>query len=113
LHQLDDGPTIRVVTAPFFLAMKLEAFADRGQGDYQASHDIEDIVAVIDGRPGLEAEIAAAPPELQRCLAERIGALLDSPDPRETLSGHLSGDAASQARVPSLLKRLGTLAGRV
>jgi predicted nucleotidyltransferase len=111
-HQLDGGPTIRVVTAPFFLAMKLAAFDDRGQGDYQASHDIEDIVAVVDGRAGLETEVAAAPPELQRYLAEKIGALLDSPDPRETLSGHLPGDAASQARVPVLLRRLGVLAGR-
>jgi predicted nucleotidyltransferase len=111
-HQLAEGPTILVVTAPFFLAMKLAAFDDRGQGDYQASHDIEDIIAVIDGRAGLEAEVAAAPAELQRHLAERIAALLDSADLRETISGHLPGDAASQARVPTLLQRLGVLAGR-
>lgn len=112
LHRLADGPTILVVTAPFFLAMKLEAFDDRGRGDYQASHDIEDIIAVIDGRAGLEAEVAAAPAELQRYVAGRIAALLGSPDPRETISGHLPGDAASQARVPVMLKRLEDLTGR-
>jgi predicted nucleotidyltransferase len=111
-RQLDGGPTIRVVTGPFFVAMKLEAFDDRGQGDYQASHDIEDIVAIVDGRPGLEAEVTAAPPELRQYVVEKIGALLDASDPRETLSGHLPGDAASQARAPLVLKRLERLAGR-
>jgi predicted nucleotidyltransferase len=42
---------IRVVTAPLFLGTKLEAFKGRGKNDYFASHDLEDVVAVIDGRP--------------------------------------------------------------
>jgi hypothetical protein len=36
------GPVeIRLISAPSFLATKLEAFAGRGEGDYLASHDIE------------------------------------------------------------------------
>lgn len=46
---------IRVITAPYFLATKLEAFHGRGRNNF-SSHDLEDIVAVIDGRPELVDE---------------------------------------------------------
>ena len=42
------GMPIRLVTAPFFLATKLEAFYGRGQGDFLASHDLEDLISVLD-----------------------------------------------------------------
>ena len=54
------GTTIRPITAPYFLATKFVAFADRGERDYYGSHDLEDILAVVDGRPNLGREIAAA-----------------------------------------------------
>lgn len=37
-------------SAPCFIATKLEAFFSRGRGDYLTSKDMEDILAVIDGR---------------------------------------------------------------
>src|SRR5205807_2395890 len=49
--QLENGLMLRVVTAPFFLGTKLEAFKGCGKNDYFASHDLEDLIAVIDGRP--------------------------------------------------------------
>ena len=49
-HQLFPDLEIRVVTAPYFLATKIEAFKGRGRGDFFASHDLEDLVFVIDGR---------------------------------------------------------------
>ena len=48
-----------VVSAPCFIATPLEALADRGKGDYRASHYLEDIVAVVDGRKSLCDELAA------------------------------------------------------
>lgn len=45
--ELPSGKEIRVVSAPYFLITKLEAFDGRGAGDYQMSHDMEDIVAVL------------------------------------------------------------------
>ncbi|NVB37148.1 hypothetical protein G6O69_04850 [Pseudenhygromyxa sp. WMMC2535] len=61
---LPSGQTIRVVTAPYFLATKLEAFAGRGAGDYIGSKDMEDFVAVVHGRPTPKARRAPwlAPP---------------------------------------------------
>ncbi|MCK4690308.1 MAG: hypothetical protein KAT20_00755 [Desulfuromonadales bacterium] len=38
-------------TLAHFIATKLEAFFGRGNGNYWGSHDLEDIMTVIDGRP--------------------------------------------------------------
>jgi hypothetical protein len=46
---LSRGQAIRVIAAPFFLGTKMEAFRGRGRMDFQASHDLEDFVAVIEG----------------------------------------------------------------
>ena len=50
-HVLPSGASIRLISAPVFIATKLEAFADPGHRDSLASHDLEDITAVVDGRP--------------------------------------------------------------
>lgn len=67
---------IRLITAPVFVATKFEAFHGRGGNDYLASHDLEDIITVIDGRPGLTQEIDQVDAELGRYLAAEINALL-------------------------------------
>jgi hypothetical protein len=36
-----------------FVATKFEAFHGRGNNDHLASHDLEDIITVVDGRPEL------------------------------------------------------------
>ena len=48
--QLPSGRAISLIAAPAFIATKLEAFRDRGGGDFLMSHDLEDIVTVVDGR---------------------------------------------------------------
>ena len=49
--QLEKGLEIRLVSPAHFVATKLEAFEDRGRGDYLESHDLEDVLSVVDGRP--------------------------------------------------------------
>jgi hypothetical protein len=73
---LPRGQVIRVITAPCFLATKMEAFRGRGRMDFQASHDLEDFVAVIEGRDTLLQEIAASPEALRNYLAEAAKTLL-------------------------------------
>jgi len=50
-YRLPSGARIRLLPAPYFLATKIEAFEQRGAGDYLLSRDIEDLVAILDGRP--------------------------------------------------------------
>jgi hypothetical protein len=56
----------------------------RGSGDYARSHCIEDIMAIVDGRPELLDEIAAAPANVVEYL----------------------GSDEEQSRVPIVMERL-------
>jgi hypothetical protein len=109
-YELEEGLVIRVVTPPYFCATKIEAFHGRGGGDYAGSHDLEDFLAVVDGRPELIAEIEAAEEILRRFLAAEVRDLLARQEFLDTLPGSLMPDAASQARLPLLLARLGQIA---
>ena len=110
MMQLPSGHEIRLISAPAFLATKLEAFAGRGKGDYLSSHDLEDLLAVVDGRDSLPGECETSEQGLRDYLAERFDELLETPAFVDALSGHLPGDAASQARLPDLLIKLQRIA---
>ena len=109
-YRLAAGRSIRLVTAPLFIATKLEAFRDRGREDYVASHDLEDVVTVIDGRAELIDEVRAAPAEVRDYLRDRLDRLLAIDAFVTGISAHVTGDAGSQARVPLILDRLRQLA---
>lgn len=98
--------TVRVVTPALFIATKLEAFHGRGDGDAFASHDLEDIIAVVDGRPELGSDVAAAPATVRDYIAAEVRSLLGNRDFVEALAGYLLPDAASQARRGLLEARL-------
>lgn len=104
------GREVRVVTPALFIATKLEAFHGRGRGDVVASHDLEDIVAVLDGRPEIVADVASASDDVRQYIGTQIQSLLDNPDFLEALGGFLLPDAASQARRGILIERLRRLA---
>jgi hypothetical protein len=94
------------VTAPYFVATKLEAFRGRGQGDLFASKDLEDVVTVVDGRPGLLGEVAREPSGLVAYLQEEFGQLMANPRFVDALSGYLLPDAVSQSRIRLVMERL-------
>jgi len=106
---MPSGLTLRAITAPYFLGTKIEAFRGRGQRDYFASHDLEDFIAVIDGRPSLPQEIQEASPELRAFLGEAVRSLLGASRFLDALPGYLSPDAANQARIVSLSGKLDAL----
>lgn len=108
--KLPTGRTIGLVAAPVFVATKLEAFNNRGGGDFLLSHDLEDIVTVIDGRPALADEVRRSPEELRAYIAEQMRSLEQAPGFLDALAGHLPGDRASQARLPTLISRIKELA---
>lgn len=71
-----------------------------------ASHDLEDIVTVVDGRPELSGDVRASTPSLRAYIANEIGALMRNEAFIEALPGHLPGDEASQERVALIRERL-------
>lgn len=109
-YNLPSGRRIYLVSAPGFLATKLAAFSGRGSGDYMASHDMEDLIAVLDGRPTIVEEVRAAEGFLRRHLAVEFGRLLADARFREALPGHLAADTSSQGRVPMVIERMESIA---
>jgi hypothetical protein len=92
---------IRLIAAPAFLGTKFEAHASRGRGDLLASHDMEDIINIVDGRPTLLEEIAVAPDELRTYLRERCARLLAEPHFADYLPGLIAPgeDLAERAKI--------------
>jgi hypothetical protein len=105
---LSGGQTIRVITAPFFLGTKMEAFRGRGKMDFLGSHDLEDFVAVVEGRNMLLQEIAASPEDLRNYLAEAAKSLLAESQFLDVLPGFVLG----ANRVPLVQERLKSIAAR-
>ncbi|MFV1985205.1 MAG: hypothetical protein ACC657_16775 [Thiohalomonadales bacterium] len=88
-----------MLSAPYFLITKLEAFDGRGKGDYLMSHDMEDIIAVLDGRPEVVNEVKGAELKLVNELSDRFTKLLQDNRFVDSISGHMPTDAISQAKV--------------
>jgi predicted nucleotidyltransferase len=95
---LPDGLTIKVIRSPLFLATKVNTWRERGNGDL-LSQDMEDIVAVVDGRPALLDEVRGSSPQLQAFLAEAFAGLLLNRGLRDAIAGHLGGNAVASARA--------------
>jgi hypothetical protein len=106
VHEVESDLRVRVVDPVYFCATKLEAFAGRGKGDYQSSHDLEDLIAVADGRSELANEILAGPKDVRAYIATEISKLLETPAFFDASPGYLLPDQASQARVSIMLERL-------
>ena len=93
---LGNGITIRLASAVAFVATKLDAFIDRGQRDFMTSHDLEDVLGVVDGRAELADELALAPAPLRQAVAATFAELLSNPDFKNVLPGLLSDDSRTE-----------------
>ncbi len=62
---------IQILSAPCYLATKFEAFNDRGK-DYRTSHDMEDIIYVIDNNSGIVEDILDSDIRIRKYLIEQL-----------------------------------------
>ena len=88
-----EGHLIKVVTAPFFVALKLEAFEDRGKGDFIMSTDFEDVICLFNGRQSVVDEIMAEPE--RGCRRRRPGIRSDGERTRRAVQGNHVGFPAA------------------
>jgi hypothetical protein len=82
----------------------------RGRGDFLGSHDLEDVVSVVDGRETLSTEVRDAGPVLSEYVRREIAKLLANAGLIDALPGFLLPDSASQSRIGIVLARLQNLA---
>ena len=88
-------------------AMKLgDLRVDFMPDDTLSSHDIEDLLTLIDGRESLINEVKAAPEELRGYLAEEFRQLLQDPNFEYAVNSQAGGNAE---REQILFERIETL----
>ena len=107
---MPSGKRIRLLPAPYFLATKIEAFNYRDKGDFHLSYDIEDLVAVLDGRAEIVTEVGKAEPDLRGYIGDYFLKLLQDINFLDALPGYLPPDAASQDRLQLIIERMKAIA---
>ena len=98
--ELAAGVVIRAAHPVALLATKWEAFLDRGFNDPFGSHDLEDLLMLIAGRPELANELQPLSPDVRAFIADSVRMLLAAPWFDDVLEGTLP-DAQ---RLPAILE---------
>jgi predicted nucleotidyltransferase len=91
---LPNGERVYVFSVPYLLASKLEAFHDRGHDDFQASKDLEDVIALLDGHPEAEEKINTAPTDVRQYLGKEFARMLADERFLLSVEGHLSAGSS-------------------
>lgn len=79
---------IKILSAPCYLATKFEAFNNRGS-DYRTSHDVEDIVYVLDNRIGVVEEIAKDDSRILQFIKDQLQNISNKGMMQEVLIAHI------------------------
>ena len=106
IQKISSNLKVRVVTAPYFLATKLEAFKTRGKNDFLGSHDFEDIITVIDGRAEIVNELSTIDVELKSYLKKTLSDMLQNDQFSIALPGHLDYGPVATNRSEIVLERI-------
>jgi len=110
-YELQPGKMIAISRAPEFLATKWDAFHDRGADDWYGSHDLEDIVTVVAGRPEVPDEIADADPEVREYLASEVSVFIESVAVESVIAGALPDARMLPGLVSDVLHRFHRIVG--
>ena len=88
-YNIDDRTTVKILSAPYFIATKLEAFKGRGRGDGRTSHDFEDIVYVLENRQTIWGEPRNTSGELKKYFVDEFKKLKENPNLFEWIDCHV------------------------
>ena len=105
-HKLSNNLMIKFISAPYFLATKLEAFKTRGKNNLWSSHDYEDIISVLLGCTEIVKQVAAADFKLITYLKKEFQQLLKNDQFEQTLPGHVNDGPATMHNVQVVLNRM-------
>lgn len=105
-REVTEGLDILVLSGPGLLAAKLEAFADRGIRDVHMSKDLDDVIALLDRRLGIENEVLEAPNEMRHFIASSMRRLLTDRNVNDVISDLLR-DRDRERRLTDMMRRFG------
>lgn len=114
-YELPSGRQIRAARPALLAATKIEAFYGRGNGDYMASHDLEDLLALLSGDRNLLEQIGGTsdesePEDAIAYLRHAFTSLASDPEFLAAVPAHFPGDAAGTYRAQEIVDLLLRLA---
>jgi hypothetical protein len=112
IHQLADDLSVSSISAPYLLATKIEAFKTRGNGDFLASHDFEDIINIISGRVEIAEEVNLQNDELKSHLKNFFEEILKDDEFITALPAHINEGPATEQRLKIVTDRIKKIAGK-
>ncbi len=104
-YEINPDVQISIISPALFCATKLEAFSNRGNSDYHATHDLEDLIAVIDGRVEIVDEIQQSTSDVRSYIASSFHSFLNTTSFFDALPGHL-GAGAGEGRLTIVIDRV-------
>jgi len=88
-YRIDENNTIKILSAPYFIATKFEAFKSRGDGDGRTSQDFEDIIYIFENRKAIWDEMKDCSTEIKEYLLHEISQLKNNPYMFEWIDCHV------------------------
>ena len=88
-YEIDESNTIKILSAPYFIATKFEAHKSRGKNDGRTSHDFEDIIYVLENRETIWQEMNNANDTVGEYLRSEFLILLNNPNLFEWIDSHV------------------------
>ncbi len=88
-YYIDEGNIIKILSAPYFIATKLEAHKGRGKNDGRTSQDFEDIIYVLENREVIWEELNNSGKSVKNYLRSEFINLLNNPNLFEWIDSHV------------------------
>ena len=98
------GRQVNVVSPPYFVALKLEAFEERGRREFLYSTDFEDVICLFNGRASIVEEIAADE-QLAQVLGWKFREYLNAPELEDAVDGFVQTETDPSARKAAIMAR--------
>lgn len=88
-YEIDSENIIKILSAPYFVATKIEAHKSRGENDGRFSQDFEDIIYVFENRETIWEEMNRSDKLLKAYLQSEFQKLLENPNLFEWVDSHV------------------------
>ena len=103
------GRQVKVVSPPYYVALKLEAFEERGRNDFLYSTDFEDVICLFNGRASIVEEIAESG-KLAGVLGQKFARYLKRPELEDAVDGFVQTETEPAKRKAAIISRFRNVA---
>ena len=100
------GETIKIFDLPYLIATKIEAFKGRGKGQFRTSHDIEDIVTLIDGSSSFAVIFQDANADVKKFVKAELTKFIEDTNFIDSLDAHISDRVNVVGRKKIILDKI-------